>query len=291
MSSEAIHDELGRIRVSLRFSSGREVHFKIIGMHCATCSLTVQRTLMSVDGVLSASVSMASDEAVVMVDPARFDYSKALRAVQRAGYDIYRESVTITLKSLEPEEVDAVTRALYVPGVFSVVVNPVNHSVTITYNPLEIGENELRAAIEGAGFRVISITRGDAGDFDVDRRAVEADLKDIRNRLVVAAPLTALIFTLEVLSIVRLIPDVLYVVLSFALATPVQFYSGMRFIRGAIRAFRNATANMDTLVALGTLSAYTFSVLVLLHVLGGEVFFRLEHRDNNLHTHWALPGD
>ncbi len=48
----------------------------------------------------------------------------------------------------------------------------------------------------------------------------------------------------------------------------------MRFIRGgAVRAFRNATANMDTLVTLGTLSAYVFSVLVLTHVISGDVFF------------------
>lgn len=273
MSNEAIHDELGRVRVGLRFSGGKEVHFKIIGMHCATCSLTVQRALMSVDGVLSASVSMASDEAVVIVDLTRFEYSKALRAVQRAGYDIYRESVTLTLRSLEPEEANTVTRALCIPGVFNVVVNPVNHSVMITYNPLETSDNELRAIIESAGFRVINVAKADAGDFDVDRKAVETDLRDIRNRLIVAAPLTALIFALEALSIARLIPDALYAVLSFALATPVQFYSGMRFVRGAVRAFRNATANMDTLVALGTLSAYIFSVLVLLHVLSGEVFF------------------
>ncbi len=47
----------------------------------------------------------------------------------------------------------------------------------------------------------------------------------------------------------------------------------MRFIKGAVRALRNAIANMDTLVTLGTLSAYVFSVLVLAHVFGGNVFF------------------
>ncbi|WP_243666871.1 heavy-metal-associated domain-containing protein [Vulcanisaeta sp. JCM 16159] len=74
-----IDDGLSRVGIGLRFSNGREVRLKIIGMHCATCSLTVQKALLSVDGVLSASVSLASDEAVVIVDPARFDYAKALR--------------------------------------------------------------------------------------------------------------------------------------------------------------------------------------------------------------------
>mgnify|MGYP001772910810 CR=1 FL=1 len=267
------NDELSRISIGLRFSKGREVHFKIIGMHCATCSLTVQKALLGVDGVLSASVSLANDEAVIVVDPARFDYAKALRAVQRVGYDIYRETVTFVLERLESEEVSAIIKALRVPGVFSVIPNPVNHVVIVTYNPLEVNDSNLKAIIEGAGFKVINVSRGDVGDFDVDRKAVEADLRDIRSRLIVAVPLTALIFILETLSMVRLIPSVLYAIASFALSTPVQFYSGMRFIRGAIRAFRNAAANMDTLVALGTLSAYVFSILVLTHVMSGDVFF------------------
>ncbi len=76
------NDELSRVSIGLKFSNGREVHFKIIGMHCATCSLTVQKALLSVNGVLSASVSLANDEAVVIVNPALFDYAKALKAVQ-----------------------------------------------------------------------------------------------------------------------------------------------------------------------------------------------------------------
>ncbi|GGI85233.1 heavy metal translocating P-type ATPase [Vulcanisaeta souniana] len=268
-----INDELSKVSIGLRFSNGREVHFKIIGMHCATCSLTVQKALLSVNGVLSASVSLANDEAVVIVDPAVFDYAKALKAVQGVGYDIYRETLTFMLKGLEPEEVNTIVRALHAPGVFSVVPNPVNHTVTITYNPLEIDEGGLRAIIENAGFKVIGVSKGGTEDFDVDRKAVETDLKDIKAKLTVAIPLTALIFLLEALSIVGIIPGALYAIASFALSTPVQFYSGMRFIRGAVRAFRNVTANMDTLVTLGTLSAYVFSVLVLTHVIGGDVFF------------------
>ncbi|WP_342606892.1 cation-translocating P-type ATPase [Vulcanisaeta distributa] len=268
-----INDEMSKVSIGLRFSNGREVHFKIIGMHCATCSLTVQKALLSVNGVLSASVSLANDEAVVIVDPAVFDYAKALKAVQGVGYDIYRETLTFMLKGLEPEEVNTIVRALHAPGVFSVVPNPVNHTVIITYNPLEIDEGGLRAIIENAGFKVIGVSKGGTEDFDVDRKAVETDLKDIKARLTVAIPLTALIFLLEALSIAGIIPGALYAIASFALSTPVQFYSGMRFIRGAVRAFRNVTANMDTLVTLGTLSAYVFSVLVLTHVISGDVFF------------------
>jgi cation-transporting ATPase V/Cu+-exporting ATPase len=50
---------------------------------------------------------------------------------------------------------------------------------------------------------------------------------------------------------------------AFALATPVQFYSGWPFLRGAALRARRGSANMDTLIAVGTLSAYLYSVWAL----------------------------
>ena len=61
--------------------------------------------------------------------------------------------------------------------------------------------------------------------------------------------------------------------LQFALATPVQFWSGRRFYRGAWKALRGGAANMDVLVALGTSAAYLFSASVLLFQLHQHVYF------------------
>jgi Cu2+-exporting ATPase len=59
--------------------------------------------------------------------------------------------------------------------------------------------------------------------------------------------------------------------ISWALATPVLFYAGFPFITGAFRSIRSGTLNMDVLVALGSLSAYGYSVTMIF--TGGEVFF------------------
>jgi len=61
--------------------------------------------------------------------------------------------------------------------------------------------------------------------------------------------------------------------LQLALATPVQFWSGARFYRGAWKALRGGTANMDVLVALGTSVAYGFSLMVFLFELQGHLYF------------------
>jgi Cu+-exporting ATPase len=61
--------------------------------------------------------------------------------------------------------------------------------------------------------------------------------------------------------------------LQFALATPVQFWSGRRFYAGAWKALRGGAANMDVLVALGTSAAYLFSAVTFLAALPGHLYF------------------
>jgi heavy metal translocating P-type ATPase len=60
--------------------------------------------------------------------------------------------------------------------------------------------------------------------------------------------------------------------LAWVLATPALFYGGSSFLRGAWRALRARTTTMDTLVSLGTLSAYGYSVYVTL-IGGAETYF------------------
>ena len=61
--------------------------------------------------------------------------------------------------------------------------------------------------------------------------------------------------------------------LFWALATPVQFYTGREFYTGAYKSIRNGSANMDVLVALGSSVAYFYSVIITLGLLGGHVYF------------------
>src|SRR5262249_47475019 len=58
-----------------------------------------------------------------------------------------------------------------------------------------------------------------------------------------------------------------------ALATPVQFYSGWDFYVHAFKALKNKTANMDTLIALGSSAAYVYSIALMLVGLAGHVYF------------------
>jgi Cu+-exporting ATPase len=241
---------------------GRETVLKILGMHCAACSLTVQRALLSVRGVRWAEASLASNEAKVVAGP-ELDYGELLKAVRRVGYDVYREAVYISVPGARPEDAAAVERAARLWGVFKASFSPATAVLYVEYNPLEVGPRDIVEALRRAGFKVGEVSWSEV-DVDVGRRAAEREARDLALRLIPAVPITAVLMASMIFPIV---PPLAQLVL----ASVVQFYSGWRFLSGAYRAFRNGTANMDTLVALGTLSTFLYSAYAAL--AGGNTFF------------------
>jgi cation-transporting ATPase V/Cu+-exporting ATPase len=95
---------------------------------------------------------------------------------------------------------------------------------------------------------------------DEAEEAARRDERAWRRRLLVAGPLAV---TTMVLAMTRA-DETWARWTAFALATPVEFYAGWPFLRGALRLARHRAANMDTLIALGTVAAYAYSVWVLL---------------------------
>ena len=105
------------------------------------------------------------------------------------------------------------------------------------------------------------------------RRRATTDRADaIRQRLVVAAALTA---PLVVLAMVSPLQFEGWEWLAFALATPVVFWAGFDFHRVALLNARLLSATMDTLISIGTLAAWGWSVAALLVVDGADVYFEV----------------
>ncbi len=158
-----------------------------------------------------------------------------------------------------------VERALSgVPGVASASVNLGVEKATVRYSPELAGLGELRRAVEEAGYTVES-----SGDRqrELERLSKVIEIQALRNRLVVAAAGAVLLF----LGAFNGFPWVAgwmglayYPFLLWALATPVLFWAGASFYHSGLMALRHGSANMHTLIALGTLTAYGYSVAVVL---------------------------
>ena len=140
-------------------------------------------------------------------------------------------------------------------------VNLATEKAAVRYDESSLGVDALLAAVEAAGYRASPA------------REREDEQRDtVRTRLALATALTV------PLTLVAMVPPLQFdgwEWLAFALATPVVFVAGWPFHRAAVRNIRHRAVTMDTLVSLGTLSAWIWSTAALLFAEGADTYFEV----------------
>ncbi|UCD86154.1 MAG: copper-translocating P-type ATPase [Deltaproteobacteria bacterium] len=225
-------------------------------MTCTTCAATIEKGLAETPGVERADVNFASEKASVDYDPTKVDLAKIKDTISRLGYG------TATRKSIFPVGgmtcascVARVEKALAdVPGVISASVNLASEKATVEYNE-GINFADLRNAVNEAGYELGLETEA----LEDVTTASMREIRFVRNRFVFAAVLALSIMALGWSPSFAGKPYLIWV-----LATPVQFWAGWRFYRGAWGALRHRTTDMNTLIAVGTSAAYGYSMTAVL---------------------------
>ncbi|CAN5554962.1 heavy metal translocating P-type ATPase [soil metagenome] len=240
--------------------SSRKSSLPVSGMSCASCVGSVEKALSGVDGVSSANVNLASGKATVEYDPDFVDEEDLIGAVEDAGYGVEGRKASFGVTGMSCAScVGSVEKALAgVSGVTNVSVNLASEKATVEYLPGEAEISDFERAVEGAGYGIVREEEESSSD-----DSHESGYRKLKNRFLVAAFLTALIFIGSIPHMFMLpspVPMSLLNVGLFVLATPVQFWAGRRFYEGAWGAVKHGRANMNTLVAVGTSAAYFYSV-------------------------------
>jgi Cu+-exporting ATPase len=253
-------------------------------MSCANCSGTVEDALSELDGIQSANVNFATDEGTVEYDPEVVSLADIYGAIEEAGYEPVAQQVTVGISGMSCANCsEANERALEdTPGVIDAEVNYATDEGTVRYNPNDADLSDLYDAIEAAGYDPIRENETDEeGRTEGDRRenARQAEIRHQRNLTLFGAVLGVpfLVFMADHLFSLGLLGDSLLGIplgwVTFALATPVQVLLGKEFYENSYKALvKNRTANMDVLIALGSSTAYVYSVAVLFGLTGSLYF-------------------
>jgi cation-transporting ATPase V len=228
------------------------LEFTVGGMTCGSCAARVERVLARCPGVETASVNLATRQASVDLVPGTENGpSHLVEAVHRAGYQL--SSAQSTLAPALP---------------------PPTSSVAIALSPARTASRGAPSVPLSSAAPVVNPSPEVARQYGHEREPVHRDAAQNDSgadeeraeqaawwrRLVVAWPLA-----LAVLLISTIWPhDGPARWVAAALTVPVQFWCGWPFLAGAARRARSFSANMDTLIALGTLSAFVFSTSELL---------------------------
>src|ERR671921_1749898 len=215
-----------------------QIAIPVMGMTCASCVRRVERTLSKKEGVAEASVNFAAEKASVTYEPDATNPDELIEAVRDAGYgaDVRETSFGVTGMTCA-SCVGRVERALEkVPGVLDANVNLANEKATVRYLAGEVQLLDLEKAAEGAGYGVVR------GEESFAEDSHEREYKKLKADFILAAALTTIILVGSLPMMLGLeppIPMVWLKILLLVLATPVQFWAGKRFYRGAWGALKH----------------------------------------------------
>lgn len=147
------------------------------------------------------------------------------------------------------------------PGVKDATVNLATAKVTVSYDSERVTDEKLSSAISDVGYQAMMAEEVKSED---EEKAIKIrELKSLRNRVTISLILGGLIFWGSFPGLMETAPALLRNFwVQLVLATPVQFWIGLVFYQATIPALKHRTANMDTLVAIGTTVAYLYSVFV-----------------------------
>ena len=196
--------------------------YRVKGMHCASCSLVIEKTFKKVEGVHSVEVNYGTEKAKVSFDPAKTNAQELSKKIEPLGYSL-----------VVPDSGDGSKSAAEMD------MSPEDHAA-------HLGLSQTK-------------------------KEKLAEVADMRIKVLSAIPIAifaAFVMGWDILVQFKIISAMPYVWSEFfhhllpAFATYVLFVVGKPYLLGVYRFIRYGKANMDTLIGIGTLAAYTYSLMI-----------------------------
>jgi len=264
-SSPELHITMPEIKEKKEVTGKNEerIDLPITGMSCASCAATIQKELSALNGVNRASVNLATSRATVYYNPKLIGVNGLISTIRKSGYDVGVVSVELPIQGMECAScVLKIERALLdTKGITEAVVNLATEKAKAKYIPEQTNLTVIKNTVASTGYKVLEIT-GDTEDYE--RVIREREYRNLQRKFWFGLILSIVVM-IGSLEWLPGIPKILTnVYLLWILATPVQFWAGWQFYRGAWGAFRHRNADMNTLVAVGTSAAYLYSASAVL---------------------------
>ncbi len=242
-------------------SEGEKLEIGIQGMTCASCVSTIEENLKSKEGVLSASVNLATERGTVTFDPEVVTVDQILQNIKDSGYHPVVERVSLPIEGMScascVEKIEKSVKLL--PGIVNFSVNLATESAYAEFIPTQTSLSDIKKAVSDAGPYAVGEKEVSA---DTEKEHREKALKVLKRKLIISAVLSVIVLALsfsEMLPFLSRINHSVWFFISFILTTLVLFYCGSQFFVGFWKGLKHFSADMNTLIAVGTGSAYLYS--------------------------------
>ena len=269
-------------------------NYKITGMSCAACAKAVERIVKKLDGVEDQNVNIATEKLSITYDKSKISFNDIKLAIEKGGYGVENniENKNIDLK-IEGMSCAACAKAIErvvkkLDGVELISVNIATDKASINYNPSKIKLSEIKRVIEKAGYNPVDENNNILVDKDKIKK--EKEIKTLFTKFIIAMAFSIPLFYIAMGPMVPSpigpwpLPEIInptsntlnYALIQLILVIPI-ICVGYKFYINGYKSLISLSPNMDTLVAIGTSSAFLYSVYTTIQIANGSL--------GNVHHH------
>lgn len=248
--------------------------FAIEGMTCASCAQTVEKAAKKVRGVTQASVNLATEKLSIEYDEATFSVENLQKAVDNSGYEMIAQEGTTQTFAIEGMTCASCAQTIEkavgkLSGVDKASVNLATEKMQVSYNPSAISVSDVTGAVSNSGYAAVLETTDTQDNSRAEKREKkEKRMKQLLNRFGISIIFTIPLLIISMGHMVGMpLPNIVdpminafnFSLLQLILTLPIMVVSWEYFQKGFKSLFKGHP-NMDSLIALGTASAFVYSL-------------------------------
>ncbi|MGH7773467.1 MAG: heavy metal translocating P-type ATPase, partial [Candidatus Binatia bacterium] len=263
-ASEGHSDSLAKLKAVALEKGLQRIDLPVRGMSCASCVEKIETGVGKLEGVKEISVNFPAEKAAVLYDPSLVSVGHLIKEIEDLGYKTRVEEAVIPVRGMTcascVDKIETQLRSL--PGVIDASVNFGTEKAKVSYLPSLHSPADLAKAIREIGYEPLEVAEA-AASVDYEKEAREREIRELGIKTLVGALLSIPLMLGSFAEWFPWMPVLLtQPVVLFLMATPVHFWVGWQFHVGFWKALRHKTADMNTLVSVGTNAGYIYSVLV-----------------------------
>ena len=261
---------------------------KITGMTCASCAKAVERAVKKIDDNIEANVNIATEKLSVSYDESKVTSQDIQRAIEKAGYGVLEEiNLNQTIIPISGMTCASCAKAVErsvgkLDGVQTVDVNFATEKASISYIPEKVKLSEIKEAIKKAGYEPRDAENTNAVDEDKIRK--EKEVKSLWIKFIVSAVFAVPLFYIAMGQMIKepfgplplpqiINPDINplnFGLIQLFLTIPIVI-AGYKFYTIGTKAILSKSPNMDSLIAIGTGAALSYSLYSLYLTFNGDM--------------------
>ena len=260
----------------------KKVSMKIEGMSCSACANRIERIVNKLDGVEKGAVNFAAETLALEYDESAIELGQVEAAIEKAGFKVKKNIKDYTFKvegmtcSACANRVERVTQKI--EGVELAVVNFATEKLTIKLDADVASYGQVKVAVEKAGFQLVSEEDTIKGEEKKHDEASKLLIRFIIS-LIFAVPLLIISMGHMVgMPLPHLIDPMMnpfnFGIVQLILTLPVVM-AGYKFYQVGIKNLIQLSPNMDSLIAIGTLTAFFYSVFGIYKITQGDASYAM----------------